>query len=691
MSTFKQVFTDKVQYVSSSGGIRMLKLNFISSIVWAVLVAFTLTACGGGSSNKTVDLIVTVPTAEIQKKSKNGKSVSVSKVKGTILKDGNEVEGQETSNGNYIVKVPEGSDVHLVATVTDENGSEINFECLVNDAKESEQSVDEDSTRVALLVLNEVVDSDSSIKDLLEDKDRDVVKEMSEFLQSFDNRDLINEIIEASNSQESLEAIRERIESSVEKIKHLNRLLALIDERIEQFENGTEVVKIDVLDESDIEEHESESEEDEDEDEDDLINEFVVRHHGIKDIASGRGSSDHDIDVSINENGSISVARGDDHSTSDELVDRGRVSGRFVSGRADGLTIGVKREGVVSNVDFSFASDNATLVALVGKLQVDEKIAITYAEAAGVKTVKSIFGEGLLTGTLTALTSTEVTLTLENGSSITLPLKKHKRHDDDEDEDEEDDDDEDDGEDDGHEDDDDEDDDDNDDDGSPDTIAPTITSITSSIPDGVFGIGAKIPITITFSETITLIGTMTINLDSGGAVLISAFTGTSASGVYTVAAGQNSLDLVATSVTVSISATDPALNPLDLTLPDINIGTGKKSKTRGEGEDKDVVRIGVAETDDDDLLSDVEDNHSYNSAISVTIGETVIVHWKIVENVQVASGVFSKKRNSDGNSDHDDEDGEDEDDEDKDEDEADDEMEDEEADSLEEGETDSVR
>ena len=175
----------------------MLKLNLISSFVWAALVAFIFSACGGGSSNKMVDLTVTVPTAGIQKKGKNAKSITVSKVKGTILNDGKEVEGEESANGNYTVQVPEGSDVHLVATITDENGSEINFECLVNDAKESEQSVDEDSTRVALLVLNEVVDSGSSVKDLLEDKDRDVVKEMSEYLQSFDNRDLINEIIEA--------------------------------------------------------------------------------------------------------------------------------------------------------------------------------------------------------------------------------------------------------------------------------------------------------------------------------------------------------------------------------------------------------------------------------------------------------------------------------------------------------------
>lgn len=623
----------------------MFRKYLIGVIILVISSSVLLTGCGGSSGTKTVDLTVTVPTTTSQKKGKHSKKISVSKVKGILLSDGSEVEGTEDGNGNFTVKVPKGSDVHIVATVTNENGSEINFESFVNDAEESEHSVDEDSTRVALLVLNEGIDNQESVKDLLEDNDRDVVKEMSEFLHSFDNRDLLNEIIEASNSQESLEAIRARIETSVEKIKHLHRLLALIDERLNQFENGTEVIKLDILDESDIKDHDDESGDDSEE-EDDLINEFVVRHHGIKDIAAGNDSSENDVEVSLNDDGSISVARGEEHSTSDGLVDKGRVSGRFVSGRVNGLTVGVKREGIVTNVEFSFSAENALLVALVAKLQVDEKIAITYTEVEGVKTVKSIFGEGLLTGTLTALTTTEVTLTLANGSTVTLPLKKHKRHEDKEDDDETDDD----QDDDNGEDDNDDDDDDDEGDPDPDTIAPTITSITSSIPDGVFGIGAKIPITITFSEEITLIGTMTINLDSGGSVLISAFTGSSATGNYIVAAGQNSLDLVATSVTVSISATDASLNPLDLTLPDINIGTGKKSKSRGDRDE--IVRIGVAESEDDDLLSDIEDNSSYHSAISVTIGETVIVHWKIVENVQVASGVFSKKRASDGNSEH---------------------------------------
>jgi len=107
-----------------------------------------------------------------------------------------------------------------------------------------------------------------------------------------------------------------------------------------------------------------------------------------------------------------------------------------------------------------------------------------------------------------------------------------------------------------------------------DTTSPTITSITSSTADGAYGIGANISIRINFSESITLTGTMGINLDSGGVCVISGFTGTTATGVYTVLAGQNSLDLSATSVTVNSTAQDQAINDLNTALPGTNIATG---------------------------------------------------------------------------------------------------------------------
>ena len=107
-----------------------------------------------------------------------------------------------------------------------------------------------------------------------------------------------------------------------------------------------------------------------------------------------------------------------------------------------------------------------------------------------------------------------------------------------------------------------------------DTTVPSITSITSSSPDGTYGVGENISIRINFSEQITLVGTMGINLDSGGVCVISAFTGTTATGTYTVVLGHLSNDLTATSITVNTTARDAALNNLNTALPVTNIATG---------------------------------------------------------------------------------------------------------------------
>ena len=107
-----------------------------------------------------------------------------------------------------------------------------------------------------------------------------------------------------------------------------------------------------------------------------------------------------------------------------------------------------------------------------------------------------------------------------------------------------------------------------------DTIDPVISSIVSLTPDGAYTIGANISIRINFSEMVTVNGTMTLNLDTGGVATISGFTGTNAVGIYTVLATHTSLDLTCTSVTVNGTATDLALNTLNLALPVTNIDTG---------------------------------------------------------------------------------------------------------------------
>src|SRR5262249_11329394 len=49
-----------------------------------------------------------------------------------------------------------------------------------------------------------------------------------------------------------------------------------------------------------------------------------------------------------------------------------------------------------------------------------------------------------------------------------------------------------------------------------DTTAPTVTTVTSTKADGTYPVGTLIPVTITFSEAVTVTGTPTLALTSGG-------------------------------------------------------------------------------------------------------------------------------------------------------------------------------
>ncbi|MEG4391177.1 DUF4347 domain-containing protein, partial [Microcoleus sp. BROC3] len=103
-----------------------------------------------------------------------------------------------------------------------------------------------------------------------------------------------------------------------------------------------------------------------------------------------------------------------------------------------------------------------------------------------------------------------------------------------------------------------------------DTQAPTIASVTSTTTDGSYNTTGNINVTVNFSEAVTLAGgNMSVALDTGGTVTIAPFTGTSAVGTYTPAAGQNSTDLNSTGLTLAVGATlrDAAGNNATLTIP----------------------------------------------------------------------------------------------------------------------------
>jgi hypothetical protein len=108
-----------------------------------------------------------------------------------------------------------------------------------------------------------------------------------------------------------------------------------------------------------------------------------------------------------------------------------------------------------------------------------------------------------------------------------------------------------------------------------DNTGPTVTDVSSTSADGAYGTAAVIPITVQFSEPVTVTGgTPRLTLATGGAGEIVDYTSGSGSDTltftYTVQAGDNSADLdyVGTTSLVANGATltDAATNAADLTL-----------------------------------------------------------------------------------------------------------------------------
>ena len=109
------------------------------------------------------------------------------------------------------------------------------------------------------------------------------------------------------------------------------------------------------------------------------------------------------------------------------------------------------------------------------------------------------------------------------------------------------------------------------------SLPPTIASITSSTADGIYTPGAGINVTVTFSEPVTLSGgTLDVALDVGRTAHIAAFgPSLSASGTYTVLAGDSSPDLDSTGVALSGGTlTNTAGVSAVLALPPTTIAVG---------------------------------------------------------------------------------------------------------------------
>lgn len=100
----------------------------------------------------------------------------------------------------------------------------------------------------------------------------------------------------------------------------------------------------------------------------------------------------------------------------------------------------------------------------------------------------------------------------------------------------------------------------------------TVTGVSSTAANGTYGVAAVIPITISFSKPVNVTGTPLLALNSGGTAVYSSGSGTATLAfAYTVAAGQNSAHLDATS-TIALSLNggtivDSTSTPANLTLP----------------------------------------------------------------------------------------------------------------------------
>lgn len=108
----------------------------------------------------------------------------------------------------------------------------------------------------------------------------------------------------------------------------------------------------------------------------------------------------------------------------------------------------------------------------------------------------------------------------------------------------------------------------------PDTTPPTVDTVTSFIPDGTYKVGDIVPVQVTFTENVTVIGTPRLTLETGSTDRVVNYSAGSGSSVltfdYTVQTGDSASDLDYASTTALVatgaSIRDAAGNDAVLTL-----------------------------------------------------------------------------------------------------------------------------
>ncbi|HBY74005.1 MAG TPA: hypothetical protein DEG44_04970 [Candidatus Kerfeldbacteria bacterium] len=107
--------------------------------------------------------------------------------------------------------------------------------------------------------------------------------------------------------------------------------------------------------------------------------------------------------------------------------------------------------------------------------------------------------------------------------------------------------------------------------------APTVLAVTSTTANGYYKKGTTVDIDVTFSETVTSTGDVTVTLETGSTDRTCTFTiadATTGTCDYTVQAGDTSADLAVKSITGTI--VDSSGDSLTVTTPTTNLSAGKQ-------------------------------------------------------------------------------------------------------------------
>ncbi|MEG4044462.1 choice-of-anchor Y domain-containing protein, partial [Microcoleus sp. Pol17C2] len=151
---------------------------------------------------------------------------------------------------------------------------------------------------------------------------------------------------------------------------------------------------------------------------------------------------------------------------------------------------------------------------------------------------------------------------------------------------------------------------------------PVITNITSDQADGTYAIGATIPITLTFSQPVTVTGTPQLTLATGGTGTVINYASGSGSNTltfnYTVTAGNSSLDLDYTSTT-ALSLNGGTIK--NATNADAVLTLPNPGAANSLGQNKAIVIDGIAPTVNPTTIADITVAGGTTQAFTVTFND----------------------------------------------------------------------